>query len=231
MLAPSRSRARRYLLQARCLPGRRRRRSITADGHFAEAAMRHCTECTCNRILRQRNSTLASERHHRALPSAMIHRSWNVGPAVRRSGGPAVRRRARGQGQCFLLEWVYDGRLRMPAPAAISRVFSRRFLWMQIPPARGPAVRRGGPEAAPVRPDRATAQLRTGTSVSRAGPEVRRSGPVRRLAVVRRAPDQFISIHLDVVGPGSGGPVPGLVRRKGSRTVTTVHEWLHPART
>ena len=148
--------------------------------------------------------------------------SIGVGTSARQSGGPAVRRSGggRGQGQCFLLEWVYDGRLRMPAPAAISRVFSRRFLWMQIPPARGPAVRRGGPEAAPVRPDRATAQLRTGTSVSRAGPEVRRSGPVRRLAVVRRAPDQFISIHLDVVGPGSGGPVPGLVRRKGR----TVHE-------
>ena len=97
MLAPSRSRARRYLLQARCLPGRRWRRSITADGHFAEAAMRHCTECTCNRILRQRNSTLASERHHRALPSAMFHRSWNVGPAVRRSGGPAVRRSGGGE--------------------------------------------------------------------------------------------------------------------------------------
>ncbi len=171
MLAPSRSRARRYLLQARCLPGRRRRRSITADGHFAEAAMRHCRECTCNRILRQRNSTLASERHHRALPSAMFHRSWNVGPAVRRSGGPAVRRRARGQGQCFLLEWVYDGRLRMPAPAAISRVFSRRFLWMQIPPARGPAVRRGGPEAAPVRPDRQRPS---------SGPAHQSRGPVRR---------------------------------------------------
>ena len=157
MLARSRSHARRNLLQARCLPGRRRRRSITADGHFAEAAMRHGTERTCNRILRQHNSTHASARHHCALPSAMFHRSWNVGPAVRQSGGPAVRRSGGGpgaKGSVFLLEWVYDGRLRLPAPAAISRVFSRRFLWMQIPPARGPAVRRGGPEAAPVRPDR-----------------------------------------------------------------------------
>ena len=92
--------------------------------------MRHGTERTCNRILRQHNSTHASARHHCALPSAMFHRSWNVGPAVRQSGGPAVRRSGGGpgaKGSVFLLEWVYDGRLRLPAPAAISRVFSRRF--------------------------------------------------------------------------------------------------------
>ena len=154
---------------------------ITADGHFAEEA-RHGTECTCNRILRQHNSTLASARHHCALPSAMFHRSWNVGPAVRQSGGPAVRRSGGGPGAkgsvfylsgCTMVDFVcrHLPRSRVFSPADSLRCRSHRPVVRRS----GEAVRRPPRSARTANgpaPDRhISLEGRSGGPAVRSGPE------------------------------------------------------------